>query len=317
MHPLVARLHPSLRTAFFAWLIARVAVWAGSNVRLGRVFPDLSVAIGTPAYQALRSSAGLIPDGWGPLSLAVASELLLLFGVVALYRFARRDGVPQTADRATWLWIACPAMLFAPAGSDWAFAYALVALAFGNVSHIAASSLLLATAVAFRPEAVLVWPGIAWIWWTLRSDSDPLVAAVVGTLAPLAFAATVLGGILVSDPNTMLAGGFQLRQDLSWHGWENHLGDCFVGALLLGALLVAARMARETPPAWLLVTLPVLALAAVALPPLSGLAMIPLAIPLFVQLAKLAQDPNFERALLASGIVALAFGTPSCFHAAV
>jgi len=60
------------------------------------------------------------------------------------------------------------------------------------------------------------------------------------------------------------------------------------------------------------VTAPVLVFAAITLPPLAGVALIPLAIPLFVQVARLAQDPGFERILLASSILALTLATPTC-----
>lgn len=308
MHPLVARIHPSFRTAFFAWLIARVAVWMGSNLRLGRVFPEVGVATGTPLYRALTD----LPPTWGPMALAGLTEVLLFVAVVATYRFARRDGMPQTADRATWLWIACPAMMFATPGSDWSIAYGLTALAFGAVGHLA-SPLLLAAAILFRPEAIVVYPGLCALSWSLRGkDADPAAALLACAVPAITFGITVLGGLLVADPGAMRAPELRWREGISWMGLENHLADLLVLLLLSGALAVTLQTAKGSPKSWLLVTLPALVFAAITLPPLAGVALIPLAIPLFVQLGRLAQDPAFERTLLAASVLALVLGSPAC-----
>jgi hypothetical protein len=305
MHPLVARIHPSLRTAFFAWIIARIAVWYGAYVRLGSVLGGIDVGLGTPTYRSALEALLLVGSPWDVRILAGLSELVLLLGVVAVYRFARRDGVPQTADRATWLWIASPAMVFAVPGSDWAFAYGLVALAMASVTRVRWSALALCLAVALRPEAVVVWPALAWAWWSHRGETDPLIATVFSVLPGAAFAGTVLGGLLMGQPDALFAGAAGWREDFAWHGFAAHTTDLVVAGGVLVGLAIAIRMFKETPRSWIFCTLPVLVLVVMARPTLAGLAVIPFAIPLFVQTAKLAQDVGFERVLLTSSLVAL------------
>lgn len=305
MHPLVARIHPSIRTAFFAWIISRFAVWYGAHLRFGHVFGGLDVGLGTPAYRTLVESLLLVGSPWDARILAGLTEALLLLGVVAVYRFARRDGVPQTADRAAWLWIANPAMVFAIPGSDWALAYGLVALAMGSVTRVPWSALAACAAIALRPEAVVVWPALAWAWWSHRGDTDPLIGTVFAVLPGVAFASTVLGGLLMGEPGALFAGTAGWRQDFVWHGFAAHTTDLMIAGGVLVGLAIALRMFRETPRSWLLCTLPVLVMVAMAKPPLGGLGVIPFAIPLFVQTAKLAKDVGFERVLLTTSLVTL------------
>jgi hypothetical protein len=305
MHPLVARIHPSIRTAFFAYVISRLAVWYGAHMRLGSVFGGIDVGLGTPAYRWFLEAMLLVGSPWDARILAGLSELVLLLGVIAVYRFARRDGVPQTADRAAWLWIANPAMVFAVPGSDWAFAYGLVALAMGSVTKVPWSALAACAAVALRPEAVVVWPALGWAWWSHRGDTDPLMATIFAMLPGAAFGGTVFAGLLLGEPGKLFAGAAGWRDELAWHGFAAHTTDLMVAGGVLVALAIAIRMFRETPRSWILCTLPVLALVVMAKPTTAGLGVIPFAIPLFVQTAKLAQDVGFERVLLTSSLVTL------------
>lgn len=296
MHPLVARIHPSFRTAFFAFVVARAALWLGLSAsgRLTFTTPE----VGTSLYRAL---SGLAPT---PLLFAVVTELLLFAGLVAVYRFARRDGMPQTADRATWLWIASPAMAFALPGSDWTIAYALTALAIGAIPRARHSSAALCAAVLIRPEALIVWPALAWAWWAYR-DEDASERLVLATMPVAMFAATVLGGIFVGEPGALLAAAPQWRTELQWHGVETHLEDLTIAAVLLGALSVSLRMLDDTPRGWFWLVAPVLVLVLLHERAFDGLAVLPFAVPLFVQLGKFAQEPGFERVLLSASLVGL------------
>lgn len=296
MHPLVARIHPSFRTAFLAFIVSRAALWLGLNAS-GRLTFEPG-EFGTPLFRALSD---LSPN---PFFFAAFTELLLFAGLVALYRFARRDGMPQTADRATWLWIASPAMVFALPGSDYIIAYALAAIAMGAILRPVWSMLALSLTIMIRPEAVVIWPAIAWAWWAYRDD-DPLDRLFLAVLPAVAFAGTVLWGIFIGEPHQLLSGEASWRSDFAWHGFWHHTEDLMVGGLLLAALVIAVRMLDDTPRGWFWVVAPVLVLVGAHAPAFAGLAALPFAVPLYVQLAKFAQDTGFERVLLTASIAAL------------
>ncbi len=296
MHPLVARIHPSYRTAFMAFLVARAALWLGLNAS-GKLTWTLSAG-GTPLYSAIVAA---IAD---PYILAALTEAGLFAAVVAVHRFARRDGMPQTADRAAWLWVASPAMIFAVPGSDFALAYAFGAFAIGCILRPVWSTLALSAAVALRPEAIIVWPALAWAWWAYRDD-DPLDRMVLAVVPAASFAVTVLAGVFVGEPGALFAGATGWRETFEWHGFWQHANELMIGSLLLCTIAVALRMWDETPRSWFWVTAAVVALAAAHDPIFAGLAVMPFAIPFYVQLAKFAQDLGFERAILSASLVAL------------
>lgn len=295
MHPL-ARIDPSIRTAFVAFVVARSALWLGLNAanRLTWTTPTT----GTPLFTTLTDVVA------SPWFIAALGELLLFAGVVAVYRFARRDGMPQTADRATWLWIASPAMVFATPGSDFTFAFAFVALAMGAILRPVWSAIALSAAVALRPEAIVVWPALAWAWWAYR-DGDPLDRLVLAVLPAAAFAVTVLAGVFVGEPAALFAGSTGWRSDLVWHGFWQHSTDLLIGGLLLSALAITLRMGDETPRGWFWATVPVVLLVAAHEPMFAGLAVLPFAVPFYVQLAKFAHEVDFERILLSASLVGL------------
>lgn len=296
MHPL-ARIHPSYRTAFIAFLVARAAVWLGLDAAGKLAFARLDA--GTPLYR-------LIVEGIGPLWSVALAEALLFFGVVAVYRFARRDGMPQTADRAAWLWIGTPAMVFAVPGGDFTMAYGLAALAMGAILHPVWSAVALSLAIALRPEAIIVWPAIAWAWWAYR-DGDPLNRLALAVVPAAVFAATVLGGVLVAgEPTAIFEGSASLRTNFEWLGFWHHSSDLIIGGFMLCAVAIALRMGDETPRGWLWATLPVVLLVAMHDPMIAGLGVLPFGVPIFVQLAKFTQSADFERILLAGSLVGLA-----------
>lgn len=299
MHPIVARIHPGLRTTFLAFLVARSAVWIALDSRAGFAWERLHAPAGTPAYRALVEALH------NPLWVAALGELLLFVGALAVYRFARRDGMPQTAERATWFWIATPPLALALPGSDFLFAFALVAIAMGWILRPGLGAAALCAAIALRPEAVAVWPALAWAWWMYREEEDGLDRMVLAA-APLAvFALSVLGAIFLGEPAALFAGSAGWRTDFAWEGFLAHTDDLIVGSVLLGALAVMLRMWDDTPRLWFWASLPVLILVAAQDPARAGVIAAPFAVPLYVQLAKFAQDNAFERAVLAASLVAL------------
>ena len=240
----------------------------------------------------------------GAAPTVALAESALFVGVVAVYRFARRDGLPQTADRTTWLWIASPAMVVTFPGIDFAFAYAGVAVAMATVTRAGWSALALCTAIAMRPEALVAWPSLAWAWWAYR-DGDALDRMVVAAVPPAVFAATIFGGVLGADPAALFAGSGGWRHSLQWHGFAAHSSELIVAALLLAALAVMARSADESPRGWVGINLLVWLVMAAHDPLTSAIAWAPFAIPFYVQLARVTDDPALERAVLAASIAVL------------
>lgn len=296
MHPLVARIHPSYRTAFFAFVVVRASYWLALHAAGRLAFT--SAEFGTSLFRGLNA---LAPS---PLAFALFTEVALYVGLVAVHRFARRDGMPQTADRATWLWIASPAMVFALPGSAWTLAYALAALAIGAILNARVSAVMLSAAVMIRPEALVIWPALAWAWWAYR-DEDASERLFLAALPPAMFAMTVLLGIFVGEPSALLATASAWRTDLAWHGFAAHAEDLTVAAVMFGAFAVAVQMLDDTPRGWFWLVAPVLVLVLLHARAFDGLAVLPFAVPLFVQLAKFAQDPGLERTLLSGSLAGL------------
>lgn len=318
MHPLVTRIHPSYRTAFLAWFVTRSLLWiaaalAGVLPYMGAqdfvVFPG-----GAPGWSMLVHAVANFGDH-APQVLAGLSELALLAGCVAVYRFVRRDQLPQTAESATWLWAASPAMVFTMPAGDWSFAVALAAvalMALGESRHIVAS-LALGAAVWFRPEAILLWPGVAFLGWRRYQPSKhhsmsiwavtlgPLVAFIVMILTALSLAGRYGVSIRTLQARSHWRKGFE------WPGpalesIAAHSADLFLlAAVGVGVVMVVGYL-RQVPKSWPLLALPCLVWPLLYQPPTAAIAMILFALPFFGYLGRVAADPVAERPLLAASL---------------
>ncbi|MFW5967964.1 MAG: hypothetical protein ACOCV2_10615, partial [Persicimonas sp.] len=205
MHPLVARIHPSLRTAFFAWVVTRGVLWLAAAAAGEPLWvePTPQMAEGAPGWSLLVHSAGHLDSLWaigsvgaGTLAITAVIEAALLAALVGVYRFVRRDHLPAVAERATWLWAAFPAMASTLPPGAWAFAIAGVAICLGALSagrHVLALAAMIA-AMSFKPEVLLIWPGAALLGWkTYRPNKQPPSTPWLLTLGPpAAFSATVV-----------------------------------------------------------------------------------------------------------------------------
>jgi hypothetical protein len=310
MHPLVARIHPSYRTAFVAWFVTRSLLWMTAAASGHAFLSEISASLenfdgGAPAWGLLVHVLSALGDH-GPMVLAALGEVALLAATVGVYRFVRRDQLPQTADRATWLWAACPAMVFTLPAADWTFAIALSAVALAALSssrHIAAS-VILAGAMAFKPEVMLLWPGFALLGWKNYQPAKQHPASPwVTTLGPpAAFSAVVLGAMSMAGRFGVslrtLPSGSQWREGLAWQGFSAHVPDFFLlSAAVVGVCLIVTNV-KQVPKAWALMAVPCLAWPFLLEPPTAAVATLLLSVPLFGYLARATNDPSLERAVL-------------------
>ncbi|TDP77209.1 hypothetical protein [Bradymonas sediminis] len=321
MHPLVTRIHPSYRTAFLAWFVTRSVLWIAAA--LAGVSPMLaaedfsSFAGGSPGWSLLVHTVGLCGD-YAPQVLAGLGELSLLAGCVAVYRFVRRDQLPQTAESATWLWAASPAMIFTIPAGDWTFAIALAAvalMALGESRHILAG-ITLAAAMWFRPEAILLWPGVAFLGWQYYQPSKHHSMSIwAATLGPLvAFILMVLTAIGMAGRYGVsirtLQGPSEWRHGFDWQSAPmemiaTHSADLFLLAAIVVCLVMVVGYFRQVPKSWPLLALPCLAWPLLYQPPTAAIAMMLFALPFFGYLARAAADPVAERPLLTASLGAL------------
>jgi hypothetical protein len=307
MHPLVARIHPSYRTAFVAWFVTRSLLWMTAAASGHAFLPALeAVDGGAPAWGLLVHALGAL-GGHGPMVLAALAEIALLAAAVGVYRFVRRDQLPQTADRATWLWAACPAMVWTLPATDWAFAVALSAIALGALSasrHIGAC-IALAVAVAFKPEAILLWPGVAVLGWKnyQPAKQHPATPWLTTLGPPAAFSAVVLAAMTMAGRFGVslrtLHSGSQWRESLVWQGVSAHVPDFFLLAAALAGVCLVVTYVKQVPKAWPLMALPCLAWPFLLEPPTAAVATLLLGVPLFGYLGRVTNDPTLERTVLA------------------
>lgn len=317
MHPLVARIHPSIRTAFFAWFVTRTLLWVAS-ARAGRavfVRPGEALAEGAPGWSALVFAAEKLDAaatvgglGVGAVAVTVLAEAALFAALVGVYRFVRRDQLPATAERATWLWAACPAIIWTMPPTGWTFAIAGVAVGLGALAssrHVLGSAALMA-AVAFKPEALLVWPGAALIAWkTHRPGKQHPISPWLTTLGPpAAFTAVIVSAMTLAGRFGVslrtLQSGAEWRTSLAWRGLQAHTVELGLAAALLVCLWLAIAYLKRTEASWPIMALPCLAWPLFQEPSTAAAAAILFGLPFFGYLARASDDSGVERPLLAA-----------------
>lgn len=316
MHPLVSRIHPSYRSAFFAWFLSRATLWIGARAA-GRepwvsdnLFRSLEAA--TPGWSVVVHLTGLFGSS-APAVLAALAEALMLLAAIAVYQFVRRDQLPQTAESATWLWAFCPLMALSLPAGDWTFAVALSAIslaALGAHRHFWAAALA-AGAIAFRPEAILLWPGFALLGWrTYQPGKQHELSPWATALAPpLAFVTLVVSAITLAGRFGVSLRSLQAqagwRRDFAWQGFVAHTPEMLALALIAAGAALAITYFRQTPRSWAILALPCLFWPLLYQPLSAAMTILLLAIPLFGYLGRLAADPRLERPLLAASVAGL------------
>jgi len=324
MHPLVARIHPSYRTALTAWLFSRAFCW-GMSLRAGwGALPLLhapSYGRGTPLWaiwvdlcRGLEGHELWLGMGAGTWLAVVAGELALLAAAMAVYRFVRREDLPQTAERAAWLWMFTPAMAVTIPVSGWNFAL------FGVAAGLAAlrnrrfwwASAAVALAVGARAEAVVVWPGFAWLAVrSYRAGKDPASGLWMATFGPLAAFTATVGGA------TVMAGRWGVsirsihpaaswRSDLAWNGWIAEAPLIAVALVALVAVVLLVRSAGRDGGRALVASAPAIAWPLLHDPVVPATGALLLAVPAYAVLARHLEDASLERPAMVACVAGLA-----------
>ncbi len=319
MHPLVARIHPSIRTSVTAWLLCRLYVWSFLLLQSQPPTPAF-LAGGSPrgaplwvgAVEGARQIASLV-GGSAEWWLAGAGELVLLAGAVAVYRFARKDDLPHTAERTTWLWLATPAAALTLPVSAWNFAAAGLAVGLASLrgGRWMWATLALVAAVGFRPESLIVGAGIVWMAWRVYQPAkNPTWGPWAVTLAvPAAF--TLFVGIAILLAGTWGISVRTLQTGAEWRAhwpWPPGVEDVSLMAAATAVLVVVvlfARHAKRTPLSWPLIALPALVWPLLHDPVLPATGALLFAVPAYVLLARALDDRRMERPVLTASLVGL------------
>lgn len=306
MHPLIARIHPAVRTALLAWLISRSALWVLSTGR-----PD-ELADGRPLPGLVDTALGYLGAGIDSrlaaqiLDLApwLVAEISLLVAGVAVYRFARTTGLPRLAERACWLWFFNPvlAMTALDWGAQMAAATGAIALAGVVTARPYRAIAAAVVAVGCRLEFVLLWPALglaAWRHHCPKRHSTTTLAVAIGAL-PVAFSAWIgLSWHLAGSASTSLR---SMHNGASWRQTSELIPTVptellWVVALVAGVVL-ALRYLRRFPIWYLVAALPLLIWPLLQVPVYFAATTTAWTLPTFVHLAVATDDRSIERCVL-------------------
>ncbi|MEM1348238.1 MAG: hypothetical protein AAGI01_06780 [Myxococcota bacterium] len=322
MHPWFTYIHPSLRTSLVVWGITRagfLGICARHSEGSTLTFPD-SIA-GAPLWSALlhlidaaahATSDTVLGLPTRALALRIVAEVLLWAAIHGVYSLCRKDMLPQTAERATWLWATSPVLLLVSTHDPgpWALAIPCAAIALGAAcrAQFVLGSLAMVCAVFAKPECVLLAPGLAWLGWRDYAEGrDPGWAPWAMTLAPIAalpaavFTAFFFGGRAGISLRTL--SDTPWRRELVWHGPWAHLPD--LGALLVVGLAVACAGAyfKRVPRAWWALVAPAVLWPFTQAAPEDAMALYAASVPLFAVAAKVLDDPTRERPFLVLSVL--------------
>lgn len=208
MHPLMAQIHPSLRSAFVVWILSRSIAFAGIAKSL-----EIPWSLDIQGPPLWRNFANIVNTlSWGPAFIYIICELLLLFAFIVSYKFARKELLPQGAEHATWL-LALSPMLFLihPNSADLiGISAAIIAIGSASVGNFKISAASIFAALLVMPESIFIIPGLAAISFTTKNEYGqrgyyiPLVGLI-------GFILTILGSIFWSDPS-FISEGLHLRR---------------------------------------------------------------------------------------------------------
>ena len=323
MHPLVARIHPSYRTAIISWFFARAICWmahASTGMLALPLLYSPAYARGAPlwagwvrACRSLEEYALWDLGGAGTVAMVVAGELALLVAATAVYRFARRQELPQTSERATWLWMLTPAMALTAPVSSWTFAAAGVAVGLAAVRSNAfyLGALALGVAVGFRVEAILVWPGFVWTAYrAYRPAKDSSFGAWLTFFAPLsAFTAVVGAAALFAGTWGMSIRGLhpatEWRTDFVWRGLGAEAPVLILATIAVLVVVLLVRSAPRNAGRALVAAAPPLVWPLLHEPVFEASGTLLFAVPAFVVLSRNMDDRSFERPAMVASAVAL------------
>lgn len=311
MHPLVARIHPALRSTLIAFFVGRAAYWLGLYLSGGTLTQLLP---GVGPWTNVEMIVGLLDDRVtmgaghaGTYALLGLSELSIWLSALAVYKIVRREGLPQTADRAVWLWMCVPVFAGLPAGSNVipGLTLALWAIEFTGAGRAVLGAVLMAAAAWLAPQAVVMFPMVGAVGF--RTAKDELSRWIAALLPTFMLAVIVLYEVLLGDSPRYLFQAFSVRQD--WAVETFQANPLQAAPMVFGALLfvVWALSLKKLPKSFAVGSLPAILALAIASSSLSAAIPLLFAAPIWAQLALFAQDPEVERPLIGLGLLALVF----------
>lgn len=322
MHPLIAHLHPSHRTALGAWLLSRLLLW-GIAARDSSIIEAMLELL---ARSQTTPVVGLLLAGWSSILAHIGApiwgiaivpvliaELVLLAAFTGIYSFSRHDHLPLVAERATWLWAFSPLMVFTTQDLSWSLGIGLGTIALTAAARGRHLIALLAMIIAMgsRLEFVLLWPAIAAIGWTSFHDGRHKPWArwltAIGPLAAFSgwilFAMSMAGRVDISLRSLQTEGTW--RMGFAWQGLEEHTPELLLAAAALMILALCLRSWRSTPKHWLLAIAPLVLWPFLHNPIMSALPILLWALPTFVHAAEATDNPSIERPVLLASVVGL------------
>lgn len=310
MHPLMTHINPSVRAALWVWALSRAGAWLlGGGVGAAALGGE-----GGPAWSWLCATLGGLEGAWGVWALIALGELAWGVGAASVYAFVRRDALPQTAERAAWLWGLSPLVCLATPTGSWALAACLVCAACAAARggrHLLALGAL-GVAMGMRLELVVLAPAVAWAGAKAFEPGRhrPWAPWALG-LGPWAMAsawvfAAVLSAGAAGASTRGLHGGWRGSLAMEW-GWGS-APEVILAAWTLGFVALAVRFRGRTPGHWLALGAPALALPWIHAGVEAGAPAILAAPALFGLLGKATEDPSVERPILVGSVLLWAWG---------
>ena len=329
MYSFFSKINPAYRTACTAWFVSRLCLWSvvfiqqtpallsaprtsygGGGAPMLQLLKGALDWIGSPGV-AMTASGMFFRHLWSPWGMIwLLGELVLLAGAVSVYHFARRDSIPQVAEHATWLWLACPLMVWTALDASWSFTVGLGALSLALAGQGRHRTALVACmfALGFKPEFLFLWPALAFLGWkSYMSGRHPEYSRFLLVLGPpalftgwIVFAIAMAGRLGVSLRDLRAEPIWRLTW--SWQGWAIHRAELWVALLCVLVLALAIRYTRQTPRAWMLIVAPCAILPLLHEPASLGSAWLLVALPAFAYLGRATENPVIERPVLAGSL---------------
>lgn len=309
MHPWIAHIHPSLRTTFIAWSLSRATFFVACIPHtILPIWPD--AVEGTPAWVALLHVANAFSLWMKPSwALAIMAEVAMGFSLLGVYTFIRKDTLPQTAERATWLWAMSPLMLAILPAQPWTFAIAFGILAFGCAVSMQPlrSGLCFALALGFAPEIFLLTPAFIMSAAANRGGKAPPSSYAIQMLVPwislctIIFMALALGGHAGISMRTLHQ--IPWRDQFIGLGWQVDTPELILLIASLCALSTLLLCIKCVPRVWFMLSGCALLMPWIHQDATAASGLLLLAMPLFATLAKRFDDPSMERILLIASML--------------
>ncbi len=270
VHPLIARIPPALRCALLATLVGKFVLLArGYNL---------------PAWD------------WYEIGWIAAEWLLAMAGTWSVYHVIRKQGLPQTAERAGWLWATFPLVALMPAQDLFWVVLPLMGFALAMSPAYPLAAIAWAASLWHAPNTLLIG---AMVIWGASQVKDPLKRAALVAGPILAAAGLVLYHVLEGSLRDFQA--FQPRQDWDVLAWQV---PEWLGVIVpLAFIGLALTYARRLPTAWTLASVVTLVLVAVQTGPFTAALALPVIAGHF---ALSTENPQAERTVIGLQIASLA-----------